>query len=60
MKSAVPPETFWDAARLRRAWESEQRVWLVSARPPASSLAAALPGATLVRESGGRRLYVNR
>ena len=53
-------ETFWDAARLRRAWESEQRVWLVSARPPASSLAAALPGATLVRESGGRRLYVNR
>ena len=51
---------FWDAERLRHAWQGERRVWLVSVRPPADSVAAALPGATLVRQSGGRRLYVNR
>lgn len=51
---------FWDAELLRQAWEGQRRVWLVSARPPADSVVARLPGATLVRESGGRRLYVNR
>jgi len=51
---------FWDVERLRQAWLGERRVWLVSVRPPADSVAAGLPGATLVRQSGGRRLYVNR
>jgi 4-amino-4-deoxy-L-arabinose transferase-like glycosyltransferase len=51
---------FWDSARLRVAWSSGRRVWLVSTRPPAHSVARDLPGVRLVAEAGGRRLYVNR
>jgi 4-amino-4-deoxy-L-arabinose transferase-like glycosyltransferase len=51
---------FWDAARLQAAWSSDRRVWLVSTRPPAHSVSGELPGARLVAEAGGRRLYVNR
>jgi 4-amino-4-deoxy-L-arabinose transferase-like glycosyltransferase len=51
---------FWDAARLRRAWESGQRVWLVTTRARGHSVAGQLPGARLVMVAGGRRLYVNR
>lgn len=50
---------FWDAERLRAAW-GEQRVWLVTTRPPGHTLAATLPAARLVAADGGRWLYVNR
>lgn len=53
-------ETVWEPARLRRVWESERRVWVVTTRAPEGSLTAGLPGARLVAASGGRRLYVNR
>jgi 4-amino-4-deoxy-L-arabinose transferase-like glycosyltransferase len=52
--------TFWTAERLREAWTAERRVWLVTVRAPERSVVATLPGARLVREAGGRRLYVNR
>jgi 4-amino-4-deoxy-L-arabinose transferase-like glycosyltransferase len=53
-------EGMWEAERLRRAWEGDERVWLVSIRPPAGSLAPSLPGVRLVAAAGGRWLYVNR
>jgi hypothetical protein len=53
-------DVFWDAARLRRAWESGQRVWVVTTRTPERSLVGRWPGATLVAAAGGRALYVNR
>ena len=53
-------EIVWEPARLRRAWESERRVWVVTTRTPEGSVTAGLPGARLVAASGGRRLYVNR
>ncbi len=54
------PDVFWDARRLRTAWLSPRRVWLVTGRPPEHSVAADLPEARLVTAAGGRRLYVNR
>lgn len=53
-------DAMWEPERLRRAWESGERVWLITIRQPASSLAAQLPGARLVGVAGGRWLYVNR
>ncbi|MBI1963529.1 MAG: glycosyltransferase family 39 protein [Candidatus Rokubacteria bacterium] len=49
---------FWDEPRLREAW-ARGRVWLVSVRPPARSVAQRLPGARLVAQGGARWLYVN-
>jgi len=53
-------DAMWEPERLRRAWESGQRVWLITIRQPGGSLAAQLPGARLVGVAGGRWLYVNR
>jgi len=53
-------DLFWDPERLRAAWTGERRIWLVSTREPGRSVAASLPGAALVLDAGGRRLYVNR
>jgi 4-amino-4-deoxy-L-arabinose transferase-like glycosyltransferase len=47
---------FWTAADLERAWR-QQRVWIVTARSPAHSLAARLPGARLIGTFGARWLY---
>jgi len=52
-------DLFWDAARLRDAWTSGRRVWVVSVRSPAHSLVAGLPGARLLGVAGGRTLWVN-
>jgi hypothetical protein len=52
-------DVLWERERLRQAWDGH-RVWLVTVRAPARSVAAELPGARLVAEAGGRRLYVNR
>ena len=50
---------FWDADRLRAAWTSGRRVWVVSVRSPAHSVVASLPGARLLGAAGGRTLWVN-
>ena len=52
-------DLFWDADRLRAAWTSGRRVWVVSVRSPAHSVVAALPGARLLGAGGGRTLWVN-
>jgi 4-amino-4-deoxy-L-arabinose transferase-like glycosyltransferase len=52
-------DAMWEPERLRRAWESGERVWLITIRQPGQSLAAQFPGARLVRGAGGRWLYVN-
>jgi len=52
-------DLFWDAARLREAWTSGRRVWVVSVRSPARSMVADLPGARLLGVAGGRALWVN-
>jgi 4-amino-4-deoxy-L-arabinose transferase-like glycosyltransferase len=52
-------ELFWDASRLRQAWTSGRRVWVVSVRNPAQSVVATLPGARLLGAGGGRTLWVN-
>jgi 4-amino-4-deoxy-L-arabinose transferase-like glycosyltransferase len=52
-------DVLWERERLEQAWGGH-RVWLVTVRAPARSVAAELPGARLVAEAGGRRLYVNR
>jgi hypothetical protein len=52
-------DLLWEPERLERAWQA-RRVWLVTVRSAAHSVAAELPGARLVAEAGGRRLYVNR
>ena len=52
-------DVFWDADRLRRAWTSGRRVWVVSVRSPGRSVVAGLPGARLLGVSGGRTLWVN-
>jgi len=52
-------DLFWDAARLRDAWTSGRRVWVVSVRSPAHSVVAGLPGARLLGVAGGRTLWVN-
>jgi len=52
-------DLFWDAARLRSAWATGRRVWVVSVRSPARSVVADLPGARLLGVSGGRSLWVN-
>ncbi|MCL6639829.1 MAG: hypothetical protein K6T92_00495, partial [Candidatus Rokubacteria bacterium] len=52
--------TFWTEERARAAWTGERRVWLVTVRAAERGLVRTLPGARLVREAGGRRLYVNR
>jgi hypothetical protein len=52
-------ELFWDAARLREAWTSGRRVWVVSVRSPGHSVVAGLPGARLLGAGGGRTLWVN-
>jgi len=51
---------FWEDERLREAWSSARRVWIVTVRPPAESVVARLPGALEVAVTGGRALYVNR
>lgn len=53
-------DILWERERLRQAWEDGRRVWLVTVRAPTRSMVAELPGARLVAEAGGRRLYVNR
>ncbi|MBI4635925.1 MAG: glycosyltransferase family 39 protein [Candidatus Rokubacteria bacterium] len=53
-------ESVWEAADLRRAWESGRRVWVVTTRGPEMSLVPRLPGARLVAASEGRWLWVNR
>ena len=53
-------DTFWDDARLDRAWRGPGRIWLVTGRPPERSVVARLADARLVAVGGGRRLYVNR
>ena len=53
-------DAFWDAPRLREAWEGPRRVWLVTGRAEPRSVVATLPNARLVTATGGRRLYVNR
>jgi hypothetical protein len=58
---ALRPEArdaFWDGARLAKAWEAG-RVWVVSVRPPETSVVARLPGARLIFAAGGRWLWVN-
>jgi len=52
-------ELFWDASRLRQAWTSGRRVWVVSMRSPGQSVVATLPGARLLGAGGGRTLWVN-
>ena len=52
-------DLFWDPARLRDAWTSGRRVWVVSVRSPGRSVIADLPGARLIGVSGGRTLWVN-
>jgi Dolichyl-phosphate-mannose-protein mannosyltransferase len=52
-------DLFWDATRLRDAWASGRRVWVVSVRSPARSVVADLPGARLLGVSGGRSLWMN-
>ena len=52
-------DLFWDTTRLREAWASGRRVWVVSVRSPARSVVADLPGARLLGVSGGRSLWVN-
>jgi len=52
-------DLFWDPARLRDAWTSGRRVWVVSVRSPGRSVIADLPGARLLGVSGGRTLWVN-
>jgi len=52
-------DLFWDADRLRQAWTSGRRVWVVSVRSPGRSVVAGLPGARLLGVSGGRALWVN-
>jgi hypothetical protein len=52
-------DVLWERERLRQAWHGD-RVWLVTVRAPAHSVASELPGARLVAQAGGRRLYVNR
>jgi 4-amino-4-deoxy-L-arabinose transferase-like glycosyltransferase len=52
-------DLFWDADRLRAAWTSGRRVWVVSVRSPGHSVVADLPGARLLGVGGGRALWVN-
>jgi 4-amino-4-deoxy-L-arabinose transferase-like glycosyltransferase len=52
-------EMFWDADRLREAWTSGRRVWVVSVRSPGRSVVAGFPGARLLGVGGGRTLWVN-
>src|SRR5206468_10737394 len=52
-------DLFWDEARLRDAWVSGRRVWVVSVRSPARSVVAGLPAARLLGVSGGRSLWMN-
>lgn len=52
-------DLFWDEARLRDAWASGRRVWVVSVRSPARGVVAGLPAARLLGVSGGRSLWVN-
>jgi hypothetical protein len=53
-------DSLWETERLRAAWQSGRRVWVVTVRSAERSLTAQLPGARLVAAAGGRRLYVNR
>jgi len=52
-------DMFWDVDRLREAWTSGRRVWVVSVRSPGRSMVASLPGARLLGVAGGRTLWVN-
>jgi len=52
-------DVFWGADRLREAWTSGRRVWVVSVRSPARSVVSDLPGARLLAVTGGRALWVN-
>ena len=55
-------DVFWDAARLREAWVSDRRVFLLSVVPPSRSVVRGLPPSSLhaLTEGGGRWLYSNR
>ncbi len=52
---------FWDAARVREAWAEPGRRFLVSIRPPETSVVRSLPpdSVHLIAVGGGRRLYSN-
>jgi len=53
-------DTFWDAARLRREWTGQGRLFLVAPRATSSVVASLPPGRVhLILETGGRSLYVN-
>ena len=52
-------DLFWDADRLREAWTSGRRIWVVSVRSPGQSMVAGLPVARLLGVAGGRALWVN-
>ncbi len=55
-------EIFWDPERLREAWQSGHRVFLVSIVKPERSVVRELPEgrAHLLRATGGRWLYSNQ
>lgn len=55
-------DTFWDAARLERAWTGDRRVFLLTGARPETSVVGRLPAGSvhLLQEGGGRRLYSNR
>jgi len=54
-------DVFWDASRLREAWTTPGRRFLVSVRDPETSVVRWLPAGTvhLLATGGGRRLYSN-
>jgi 4-amino-4-deoxy-L-arabinose transferase-like glycosyltransferase len=57
---AESADVFWEPSRLRAAWATAARVWLLTVRAPERSIVTTLPGARLVATEGGRWLYVNR
>jgi len=53
-------DVFWSATRLRDAWASSPRCFLLSTVAPTASVAHALEPVHLLAEGGGRWLYSNR
>jgi len=53
-------EVFWSQTRLREAWATPQRCFLLSTVAPAASVARTLQPVHLLAEGGGRWLYSNR
>jgi len=54
-------ESFWSVERFRREWLSDRPLLLVTPRPPARSVLAAMPSdrGQLLLVHNGRRLYAN-